>query len=225
MYELRLEGLAAPATTSGGLVSSVATTRFGVPDVRRLFAGSGLASQVHVLDSKLARLGVLLWRADLYVRRVQRVHSTLDGSCSRFAETFAYNPWMSEHSSSPRPCQLSIAQAMVFASSWTDSMHFWRWSVVLSDGAVWTDVLSNGTETSVLNIMPGCSIGIPRLCAEGVAGDPGERKGLVGAREIVAIVSASVLLVSERSLFDSARTRRLASNACSSTLVLGSCQP
>jgi hypothetical protein len=148
------------------------------------------------------------------------MHSTSVGSCSRFAETFAYNPWISEHSSSPRPCHPSIAKAMVFASSWTESMHRWRWSLVVQDGAVCTDVLLSGTEVSVLNIMPCCIIGIPRLWAEGVAGDPGGRKGLVGAREIAAIVWVKVLLLSERSLFDSARTRRLASNACSSSLVL-----
>jgi hypothetical protein len=191
-------------------------------DFRRLFAGLGLASQVHVLV-KLPRLGEL-WRLDLYVRRVQRMHSMSAGSCSRFADTFAHSPWMSEHSSSPRPCQLSIAQAMVFASSWTESMHLWRCSLVVPDGAVWTDMLSSGIEASVLNIMPCCIIGISRLRAEGAAGDPGESKGLVGAREIAAIVSANVLLVSERSLFESARTRRLASSACNSSLVLESCQ-
>jgi len=90
----------------------------------------------------------------------------------------------------------------------------------VQDGAVCTDKLLNGTEGSVLNMMLGCIIGIPRLWEEGVTGDPGGKKGLVGAREIAAIVSVKVLLLSERSLFDSARTRRLASNACSSSLVL-----
>ena len=73
--------------------------------------------------------------------------------------------------------------------------------------------------------MPCCIIGIPRLRAEDVADDPGGREGLPGAREIAAIVSANDLLVSERSLFESVRTRRLASNACNSSLVLESCQP
>jgi hypothetical protein len=85
-------------------------------------------------------------------------------------------------------------------------------------------LLLRGNEARVLNIMPCCIIGTPRFRADGVAGDPGESKGLLGAREIAAIVSASVLLVSERSLFESVKTRRLASNACNSSLVLDTCQ-
>lgn len=44
--------------------------------------------------------------------------------------------------------------------------------------------------------------------------------GLLGAREIAAIVSVSVLLEWERSLFDIARSWRSASKACNSSLVL-----
>jgi hypothetical protein len=84
----------------------------------------------------------------------------------------------------------------------------------------WTDTLLSETEAIVLNIMLCGIVGAPRLCAEGVAGTAGERNGLFGAREIAAIVSVNVLLLSERSLFDSARTWRLASNACNSSLVL-----
>lgn len=132
---------------------------------------------------------------------------------------------MSKVPSRPRPCHISMARAMVFASSWTESIQRWSWSPVGSDGAVWFDVFSSGTEANVLNIMPCCIIGIPRLRAEDVADDPGGREGLPGVREIAAIVSANDLLVSERSLFESVRTRRLASNACNSSLVLESCQP
>lgn len=81
-------------------------------------------------------------------------------------------------------------------------------------------MLVGGTATNVLNIMLCCIVRVAGLCAEGATGGPGERKGLLGAREIAAIVSLNVLLVSERSLFESARTRRLASNPCNSSLVL-----
>jgi hypothetical protein len=47
-----------------GLVWSVTASSCGAPNVRRLFAGSELASQVHALDNELTRLGGL-WRADL----------------------------------------------------------------------------------------------------------------------------------------------------------------
>lgn len=113
---------------------------------------------------------------------------------------------MSEHPSKPRPCHWSIAQAMVFESSWTESIQRWRWSLVGVDGGGWTVVLPNGTETNALNIVSCCIAGVPRLCAGGVAGIAGQRKGLLDVREITAIVSLNVLLVSERSLFDSART-------------------
>lgn len=75
-----------------------------------------------------------------------------------------------------------------------------------------TDALLSGTKANVLNIMGRCVVGVADIL--------GDRNGLLGAREIAAIVSVNVLLLSERSLFDSARTWRLASNACSSTLVL-----
>jgi hypothetical protein len=81
-------------------------------------------------------------------------------------------------------------------------------------------MLLSETEVNVVNIMLGGIVEVPRVCAEGVAGIAGERNGLLGAREIAAIVSVNVLLLSERSLFDSARTWRLASNACNSSLVL-----
>jgi hypothetical protein len=96
---------------------------------------------------------------------------------------------------------------------------------VAPDGVVWSDALLSEADSNVLNIMFCGIVEVPRVCAEGVAGIAGERTGLFGAREIAAIVSANVLLVSERSLFESVRTRRLASNACNSSLVLESCQP
>lgn len=142
---------------------------------------------------------------------------------------------------------------MDLASSWTESIQRWRWSLVGLDGVGWVAVLSVGTVASVLNIMLCCIVGDPRHCvdgegraamlsigtaanvsnimlrcmfggprhcADGVAGCPSENKGLLGAREIAAIVSVNVLLLSERSLFESARTRRSSSSACNSSLVL-----
>lgn len=95
---------------------------------------------------------------------------------------------------------------MVFASSWTESIQRWRCSLVGSDGTTWADMLLGGTKASVLVVMLPCVAWAPKFEVDRVDIVPGGKNGLLGAREIAAIVSVNVLLVSERSLLDSART-------------------